>query len=84
MTILDFLKYRLIDNFVPPHGADEILKRVQEDPGNEGMRGRWTDHAEGNPPQLLSTLWLSTQKKALQWIDENCPQAFYRVMFEDA
>lgn len=64
--------------------AEEVLELAMADPANEAMKDRWNDHIEGYPPQTLTVLWFSVKRVALDYIIKNCPQAWFRPMFEDA
>lgn len=62
--------------------AVEIVEHVKADKANESMAERWQDVADGYPDQIFAVLWISVKDHALQWIDENCPNAWFRPMFE--
>lgn len=42
----------------------------------------WNSSADGYPVVFYSATWFSIKRIVLTWIDENCPNAFYRMMFE--
>lgn len=44
------------------------------------MKFRWHEDTTAYPPQLLAVVWLSVKKLALEYIDEVCPEAWYRPM----
>lgn len=81
MTIEEKLVDMLYNHGLFKHQAVEIIERVKADEVNKSMMGRWQDQMDGYPSQLLAGLWLSVEDHALQWIDENCPQAWYRPIF---
>ena len=81
MTIKQWsLKY-LTDRGMFPEQAEESFRRNANDPANEAMEDRWNDDVEGYPSQLRAVLALSLNWWALQYIDETCPQAWFRPMF---
>lgn len=48
---------------------------------NEAMDGLW-EHAPSDYPEILiRAILLDTRKAAIEWIDANLPQAFFRPMF---
>jgi len=66
-----------------PPAADAVMEAVKSAPENEAMQGRWSDSAEGYPPAIFILAWMSAKEKALEWIDANCPKAWYRPMFTE-
>lgn len=64
-----------------PDQAMEVLEMVKADEANKAMIGRWSDSVEGYPASLIAVLWLSVKDVALQYIDANCPTAWFRTMF---
>jgi hypothetical protein len=66
-----------------PDQVDEVVKRVKAAPENEVMAYRWNDDTDGYPPAMLGILWFTTKRHALAYIDETCPQAWFRPLFAD-
>jgi hypothetical protein len=83
MTIRKIFEQRLYENGLFQDQAAEVVRRAEEAEGNEAMRGRWDDDESGYPPQLIPVVWLSVKAAALAWIDENCPGAWFRPLFEE-
>ena len=81
MTIEEKLVEMLIENGMFDTQAKEVMELIKSDEANETMQGRWRDAPGDYPEVMLAVLWLSTRIKALEWIDENVPQAWYRPMF---
>jgi len=48
---------------------------------NDVMKDRWQTPIEGYSPVMLNILYLSCNDYALQYIEKNCPQAWFRPMF---
>lgn len=82
MTIEEKLKSMLVENGMFDEWADAVIARLKEDVVGATMRGRWGDSVEGYPVQLLTGLWLSTKRIALEWLNENHPQAWFKPVFE--
>lgn len=61
--------------------AEKVVQNVIAHPSNEAMQGRWDDDIAGYPPQMLNVLWFTVKSFAVEWIDENCPQAWFRPLF---
>lgn len=81
MTVQEKLEKMLIERFLTESVAKEIIECVKADIANEPMEKRWSNNIEGYPVQLLSALWDSTKRHALEWIDENLPLAWFRPLF---
>ncbi len=45
------------------------------------MQSRWNNKVEDYPPIMKVLIWLTVKKEALKFIDQNCPQAWFREMF---
>ena len=81
MTFEERLNELLVEHGMWPGQAQAIVDRVKAAKRNESMEGRWDDQIEDYPPQMLAVLWMSVRTEALVYIDENCPQAWFRPMF---
>ena len=81
MTIEDTIKKWLFDRGMFENQCNAVLERMKADPTNEAMAGRWTDTADGYPPQIMNIMWHSAKQEALAFIDETCPLAWFRPMF---
>lgn len=62
--------------------AKTVMQTVKAAKENKSMVGRWGDDMSGYPHQIVIGLSLSVRDYALIWIDENCPEAWYRPVFE--
>lgn len=80
-TIEERMRKNLFESGVFDEQIDAIMERVKVAPENESMEGRWRDDAEGYPPQLIAVAWLTVKRHTLAYIDENCPQAWFRALF---
>ncbi len=63
--------------------ALSVLDAIQADRRNEAMASRWRDQIDGYPPQIKALCLMIALQIGLEWIDANCPQAFYRPLFEE-
>lgn len=81
MTIEEKLVEMLVNDGMFDTQANQVMERVKSNKINEAMIGCWGDATEGYPETLFMPLWASTKDHALEWIDENLPQAFFRPMF---
>ncbi len=81
MTIQERILELLQEHGMWPDQAAEVVEMVKADKANEAMAGRWDDSAEGYSISLIAALWFSIKDTALQYIDANCPKAWFRPMF---
>lgn len=82
MTIEKKLKEMLVQNGMFDDWADTVIARLKEDEVGSAMRGRWGDNVEDYPITLLTGLWISTKRIALEWLNENHPHVWFKSMFE--
>jgi hypothetical protein len=71
----------LFNNGLMPKEAAAVVERIKAAPENKAMAGRWNDQIEGYPPQMIGVLWFIVRVHATQWIEENCPQAWFKAAF---
>jgi hypothetical protein len=81
MSIEKVITEKLINNGLFPDDAAKVVEAMKADPANEAMASRWNDDPEGYPPQIMALVWFSAKQHALEWIDANCPKAWYRAVF---
>lgn len=63
--------------------AKAVVDTVIESDKNGAMAHRWSDDIEGYPPQMKAVIAASVKAHALRWIDEHCPQAWFRPVFAE-
>lgn len=81
MTIKAKIVELLVSHGMFEDDARTVLQELEK--GNDSMRGRWDEDTAAYPQPLLATLWYSAKVEALKWIDANCPNAWYRSMFDE-
>jgi len=81
MTIEDKLEEMLVEHGMWPEQAEAVMEIMKVDDIHESMIHRWGDDVEDYPQGLLLILWGSAKVKALEYIDANCPEAWFRPMF---
>jgi hypothetical protein len=84
MTKGSLMKQMLFERGMFEADAVKVVEAVIADPANEAMQSRWGDHVEGYPPQMVNVLWFTTKRHALEHIEANCPQAWFKPLFDDA
>jgi len=83
MTFEQVMRERLTNCGMFPAQVDAVVERVKAAPENESMAQQWSDNANGYPPQMLGVLWLTVKRHGLEYIDAECPQAWFRPLFAD-
>ncbi len=88
MTIEDRLVAELTSRGMWPREARVLMEQLERDSADETsplhtMHHRWDDDVEAYPKAILALSWLELQRRALSWIDENCPKAFYRAVIAE-
>lgn len=81
LTLAEFIKDYVTERGMWPEEAEIILELAKKDPVNSSLDGRWNDTVGSYPSSIPAILMMSTNRLALEWIDANKPQAFYRPMF---
>ena len=81
MTIQEQMASQLIANDMFDSQAKQVMEKVVAEQ-QETMSGRWQDDTSDYPAVMINTLWLIVKKTALDWLNENAPQAWFKPMFE--
>ncbi len=80
MTLRQWAEDSLYQRGMFPEQARAVIDIVAA--GNESIKDRWNDDTEGYPDTFLAVLIITIDHAALEWIDANKPQAWYRPMFD--
>jgi hypothetical protein len=78
MTIRQKFEQMLYERGLFAEQATAIMDKVVELPENEVMR----DPVDDYPPALVNVGWMSVKRAARDYIDETCPRAWFRPLFE--
>lgn len=81
MTVEQRIKDMLFNAGLFGADLDEVMKRFKAQPHVQAVK--FTDHESSYPTPLMATLWTSARRIGLEYIDETCPQAWFRSEFED-
>jgi hypothetical protein len=82
MTFAELVTNYCTERGMWPEQAEAVLGMVKADPVNASMQGRWDDDVTGYHSSIAVMVRMSINKTALEWIDANQPQAFFRPMFD--
>lgn len=80
MNFYDFFINELVQRGMFDNQAKSVMDKVMAN--NPHMEGRWSEKTTGYPENLTNIIWLSVEQEALEFIKENCPQAWFRPMFD--
>lgn len=84
MTIREKLEAMLVEHGLFRNQARAIIDMVARDKHvRKEMAERWNDSVSDYPPMFINVLWLHVRNHTLAWIDQNCPNAWYRSLFEN-
>ena len=81
MTIEDKIKEMLVEHGMWEDQAEAVVEAMKANEINRSMVHRWNDDVEGYPPSMLAILWMKAKHAAIEYIDANCPETFFRPMF---
>ena len=81
MSFSTNLKKYLTDKGMFDTQADQVIEQFKSDPQNESMAGRWDDSENDYPIQMTVDLIACLNRFTLAWIEENLPQAWFKLMF---
>jgi len=81
MTFEEKLMSMIIERGLTIPDAGEIIALAKVDERIVSMDNRWTDNIEGYPDTMISLLWMSVKDIAVEWIDANCPKAWFRNLY---
>jgi hypothetical protein len=80
VTIEEKIKELLESHGMWADGLEYTLKAMKEDAALSDIAGRWGEPVDDYPPSFIGEIWLSVRGIALEWVDENYPQAFHRPL----
>lgn len=83
MTIEERIKEWLYNHGMFEDQADAVVKAMKTDEANVAMVNRWGDDVEDYLDSLMVVLLVAAKHAALEYIDANCPRAWFRPMFVD-
>lgn len=81
MTIREHLEKSCFERGMFPEQAKAVVDALAADEVSEPMEGRWDDPVEAYPPGMLRILEMGVDSAAVEWIDANCPGAWFRTLF---
>jgi len=79
-TVKEIALKHLVKNGMFANDANAVLKAYQD--RTPEMDGRWDDFADSDPFQLIVCLKIGINSVALEYIEENIPNAWFKPIFE--
>jgi len=80
-TFREAILHGLVSRGMFADQAYAVVARFATSDAAETMAGRWDDTMKGYPPIMLPVLRGSVDAEALRYIDECCPEAWFRPLF---
>ena len=80
VTVRELMLKRLHDNGMFEEQAEQVM--VMAEAGMESMKDNWNKPADGYPSVVINVTWISVKQFALQWIESNAPEAWFKAMFQ--
>lgn len=79
MTFDQAISSRLEESGIWPQDVQSILELAKK--GMPTMDDVWSRSTIGYNPVVLNVAWIAVKSIALEWIEENQPNAWYKPMF---
>jgi len=81
MTIEQKIRKLLEEHGLWPEKNVDAVMKIYKETHPEIEDKVWSEPESAYPPQMIAVIWAGMCHTVVEWIDENCPQAFYRPMF---
>lgn len=82
-TVEGKCKQFLIDNGMWPDESEKVFEAAKPLLEVGGYKMSWGRPSSEYPNVLYDAMFLLLKREGLKYIDEHCPQAWYRPMFTD-
>ncbi|HUV95763.1 MAG TPA: hypothetical protein VMX14_13190 [Anaerolineae bacterium] len=83
MTIEQAIKNWLCSQGMSNSQAAAVIEMMKADEDNKSMQNRWDTMVEDYTDIVMIILLDSAKQTALEYIDANCPRAFFRSLFAE-
>jgi len=83
MTMREKMIALLEQNGMFTNQAESVMKIAESAEELTGMERRWNDDVCEYPAPLLAVTWMSVRSIAREWIEKECPKAWFLPMFKD-
>lgn len=78
MNFKDKMTQALINRGIFDDEAAEVVRLAMDHESLADMKQRWMEDTGNYPKMMVSIVWISVQAIALDYIDNNCPKAWFR------
>ena len=82
MTIKAEMKRRLYESGLFEKDCNAIIEEAKKVEILDSMKDRWDDEKGGYIPLVIDTIWISVKRVALEYINKNMPDAWFKSVFE--
>jgi len=83
MTVEQKIRTLLAEHGLWPDKNVDAVMKIYKETHPEIEDKVWQEPLTAYPPQMIVAIWMGVRHTVVRWIDENCPEAFYRPMFTD-
>jgi hypothetical protein len=83
MTIREKLTGLLVDHGIFASDAPQIIKKYEDSDLGQDMKNRFDESTDNYPDTLFTVVWIAVKHTVLEWIEENCPMHWAKVMFQN-
>jgi hypothetical protein len=77
-TVLDYFE----SNGMSEQQSAAVFDALRTDPNQSSMLTRWNDPTSDYPPVMVQIVTLAARFHAARWIEDNCPEAWFRTVFD--
>jgi len=81
MTFEQYIRKQLDEAALFPEDVEAVIKRIKDAPENKVMENLWHRDLEGYPATMQKLAEVTMKRHALLWIEETCPDAWFKVCF---
>jgi hypothetical protein len=82
ININNYIRMQLFDNGLSISQMEEVMPRIMTSPLLGYMDDRWDDPVTEFPEPIRNDLIISVYSIVLTYIDETCPRAWFRSVFD--
>jgi hypothetical protein len=79
-SVKGWLLSELVKNGMFQNQAEEVMQQFM--PNHPTMNDRWDSQMDEYPQVMRAVLWMNLKHEALKYINEKCPMAWFKPLFE--
>jgi hypothetical protein len=79
-TVKAVMLENLVNQGMSEKQAKDVMVKAEAE--MDTMKGNWNKEADGYPQIVIKLAWMNVKTIALEWTNENVPEAWFKPMFE--